>query len=225
MPPRGLIQIGAGPTVQFAVPTDVTGSAPWLTLTLSGDGGAVSQDHDLVTLQAPAVSIATPSAGLTFWVGEVIACDGSAADAQDGALSGTSLVWEYEVGSLGRAQIATGASSSLAAPAHPDGTYPYTLTIYLTATDSDGNSAEASVQVAVDEADTTAPVIAFTGLRIRGTVDDPTVAAVLVDGSSYGLTGGQFDVSIAVSGAPQTMNVAATDPTVTTTRSLTLSRP
>lgn len=77
---------------------------------------------------SPVAQITTPSEGGTYIVGDVIQFSGSAADTEDGAISGSSLVWTSDVdGQIGTDETFT--SSTLSAGAHQ---------ITFTATDSAG---------------------------------------------------------------------------------------
>ena len=86
----------------------------------------------------PTVSITGPNDFVTHIQGDVIRFTGTAEDAEDGALSGDSLVWTSSIDG----RIGTGASlnKALSAGQH---------TITLTATDSKGVTASASITVIV----------------------------------------------------------------------------
>lgn len=89
---------------------------------------------------APTVSIETPDDNTEFVLGENVAFTGSADDAEDGALSGDSLVWTSDQSG----DIGTGVTfqrSDL-----PTGTHHITLT----ATDSDGGVAAAGITIIID---------------------------------------------------------------------------
>lgn len=110
-----------------------------LTVTdLDGSTGTAS-----VTIKAqnalPVPVITAPVSGGDFDEGHTILFQGSATDREDGAITGTSLVWASNLdGTLG-----TGASLSLDTLAR--GTH----TITLTATDKDGSSASTSITLTV----------------------------------------------------------------------------
>jgi hypothetical protein len=102
---------------------------------------------------APAPTITAPAAGATFKVGDVIQLQGSASDAQDGALSGASLRWDViqkHCPGFGSAchdhplLTLTGTTAQFTAPDHGDGSY---FEIRLTATDSRGVTTATSRQV------------------------------------------------------------------------------
>ena len=89
--------------------------------------------------QSPTANITAPSNGAIFTPGASISFAGTGADAEDGALSGASLVWTDNVAG----QIGTGTSFSiatLAAGVH---------TVTLTATDSKGAKGTATVSFIV----------------------------------------------------------------------------
>jgi hypothetical protein len=101
----------------------------------------------------PVPTITAPAAGAKFKVGDVIQLQGSATDAQDGAIPGTSLRWDViqkHCPGFGSTchdhplQTLTGATAQFTAPDHGDGSY---FEIRLTATDSLGVSATTSRQV------------------------------------------------------------------------------
>ena len=89
--------------------------------------------------QAPVAVIATPAAGSSFVDSDLVAFAGAATDAEDGALSGASLVWES---SLSNTIIGTGTAFNvvLAIGSH---------LVTLTATDSQGLSGSASITISV----------------------------------------------------------------------------
>jgi hypothetical protein len=92
--------------------------------------------------QSPTASINSPDDGTSFVEGSSIRFQGSATDAEDGSLSGSSLVWTSSVDG----QIGTGGSfvnGALAVGNH---------TITLRATDTSGASGTASVSVTVTQA-------------------------------------------------------------------------
>ncbi len=91
---------------------------------------------------APNVVIATPAAGTTWKVGDVINFSGSATDAQDGTLPASALTWELILqhcpANCHSHQLQTFpgvASGSFSAPDHE---YPSYLELRVTATDSGG---------------------------------------------------------------------------------------
>jgi glucose/arabinose dehydrogenase len=93
---------------------------------------------------APVPTITAPASGATFKVGDVIQLQGSATDAQDGAISGASLRWDViqkHCPGFGTdchdhpLLTLSGPTTQFTAPDHGDGSY---FEIRLTATDSRG---------------------------------------------------------------------------------------
>lgn len=98
---------------------------------------------------APAATINTPLDGATAVAGTTVTLSGSALDAEDGALDGTSLTWSSSLnGPLG-------TGSTLGTSALSVGTH----TLTLTATDSDGATGEASVAITITPVPNAAPVV------------------------------------------------------------------
>ncbi len=91
--------------------------------------------------RAPTVSIASPSTGNSFIVGTAVTFSGSADDAEDGAITGSRLVWS----SSGGAELGTGGSLTLA------NLTLGTHTIRLEATDSAGLRSTTSVSIRITE--------------------------------------------------------------------------
>ncbi len=120
-----------------------------ITLTLSGAAGN-TVDSDSVTITvgestatpdntAPVAIITAPSTDVSFNVGEAITFTGTGTDAEDGDLTGTSLVWSSSLDSA----LGTGATllvDTLSAGEH---------IITLTATDSVGSSVNAFIIITV----------------------------------------------------------------------------
>ena len=90
--------------------------------------------------KAPTVTIASPSAGKLFQTTDSISFTGSATDAEDGSLTGASMVWTSNIGG----QLGTGGSISATLSAGP-----YQIT--LTATDSQGAQGSSALSVMVTE--------------------------------------------------------------------------
>ena len=110
------------------------------------DGGSASDTLVVNVNAAPVASIATSNQ--TIVTGTNITINGAANDAEDGALTGTALVWTSSIdGALGNG--ATIGTAALNAGVH---------TITLIATDSGGLSHQDSMTLTVDDA----PVIAVT---------------------------------------------------------------
>lgn len=105
----------------------------------------------LVTNQAPQPVMSVPVAGVTFAVGDVIAFNGSATDAEDGGLAPGALRWSVSIrhcpGGICHTHplVATdGSGGTLVAPEHGADSF---LVVTLTATDSGGRSASVSREV------------------------------------------------------------------------------
>ena len=61
-------------------------------------------------------------------------------------------------------------------------------------------------------------------IAIEGSIDDPQVTDVLVDGMIYPVTGGSFVAPTTLTGTPQTLSVEAGDATIgRATRTLDIS--
>ena len=91
------------------------------------------------TNQSPTAQITSPNSGAVFAPGTAVSFAGNGHDAEDGALTGASLVWTDNVSG----QIGTGTSFSLATLA--GGLH----TITLTATDSKGAHGTATVNITI----------------------------------------------------------------------------
>lgn len=108
-----------------------------LSIGCGGGGGGDNDNGDATT--NPTVTINNPMYGNIFTEGDTITFSGSGDDAEDGTLTGYSLVWTSSIDG----EIGTGASFSitnLSVGAH---------TITLTATDSDGDSDVDSIEIIV----------------------------------------------------------------------------
>lgn len=134
--------IGTG--TNFSTST-LSGGTHELVLTATDSQGAFGADTISFSVTgAPSISITAPTeqasgAVATMFTGASVTFTGSATDAEDGPLTGASLVWTSNVDG----QIGTGASFSttgLSAGMH---------TVTLTATDSDSNEAKETVLVIV----------------------------------------------------------------------------
>ena len=88
--------------------------------------------------KAPTVTIASPSTGTLLQTTDSISFTGSATDAEDGSLTGASLVWT----SSSSGQLGTGGSINVTLSAGPH-------LITLTATDSQGAKGDAAISVNV----------------------------------------------------------------------------
>ncbi|MEU5884231.1 PQQ-dependent sugar dehydrogenase [Spirillospora sp. NPDC047279] len=89
----------------------------------------------------PTATIAAPAAGLTWKVGDRIDFSGAATDAEDGALTGSSLKWQtimHHCPSDCHTHTITGQDGASGSFIAPDHEYPSWIELKLTATDSDG---------------------------------------------------------------------------------------
>lgn len=110
----------------------------------SSESSEVSAAPNAETNQSPSVSITTPSENATYTQGQPVSFSGTATDPEDGALSGTSLVWTEST-----TKLATGSSFSKSD--FSSGTHIVTLT----ATDSKGTTGSASLTINVVPAQAT----------------------------------------------------------------------
>ncbi|MEW5946357.1 MAG: carboxypeptidase regulatory-like domain-containing protein [bacterium] len=117
------------------------------TITLTATDSDANTDTDTVTITitqsttntAPTAAIVTPTDGAAFTSGAVVFFIGGATDAEDAALTGSSLAWTSSLdGPIGTGTNFT--KTNLSAGAH---------TITLTATDSGGLSDTATVNITV----------------------------------------------------------------------------
>jgi len=106
-------------------------------------GGAVATDTLTITVgnTPPVATIAAPSPGFHWRVGDPVAYSGAAVDAQDGTLPAAALSWALIIHHcpsdchIHSVTSWTGASGTFVAPDHE---YPSYLELRLTATDSGG---------------------------------------------------------------------------------------
>lgn len=116
--------------------SDLSSGNHTITLTVTDSTGLTDTDTVDITVldnNAPVVTITSPSAGTNYQPGAAIPFTATATDAEDGALSGDSLVWTLD----GSTQIGTGTGftkSDISSGIH---------TVSVTATDSDGNDTDA----------------------------------------------------------------------------------
>jgi len=107
----------------------------------NGDGTTTTTPPEVNT--PPTATITSPSDGSTYTQGDAISFSGTGEDAEDGTLTGSSLVWTSSIDG----QIGTGSAftkSDLSVGTH---------TVTLTATDSDGATGSDSVSIeSVEEA-------------------------------------------------------------------------
>jgi PKD repeat protein len=142
---------------------DSTAANPSFTYTTAGtftvtlrvtDSRGASSDSAPITITvgpgntAPTAVIDTPASSLTWAVGDTITFSGHASDAQDGTLPASALSWQLIIHHGGHTHLIQTfdgiASGSFAAPDHD---YPSYLELQLTARDSGGMTATASVNL------------------------------------------------------------------------------
>jgi hypothetical protein len=114
-----------------------------MTIIATGGGGGDGDGGDSSANTSPTATITSPTDGSTFTEGDTITFTGSGTDAEDGTLTGSSLVWTSNIDG----QIGTGTSftrNDLSVGTH---------TITLTATDSDAATGSDSVTITVASAD------------------------------------------------------------------------
>ena len=125
-----------------------------ITLTATDSGGLTHTDTISLTVNgnaAPVASITKPANNSSHAYDLDVALSGSASDAEDGNLSGTSLVWTSNVdGEVGQGTDVTVIAGKLS---------PGTHTLTLTASDVSGKTGTASVSITVNER----PVAGITG--------------------------------------------------------------
>lgn len=110
---------------------------------IASDGFNTAQADSPTYIMAnkpPAVRIDTPQDGLHIHYGQLVNFSGEANDVQDGSLTGSSLVWSTDTGSLGTGSLVS--STSLQVGANH---------ITLTATDSAALSSHVTITVYVDD--------------------------------------------------------------------------
>lgn len=153
-------QIGTGNSFQK---NNLSVGVHTITLTVTDSAGLAGSKSVKITVESepapntpPIAAIILPTDGSQYDAGIAVAFAGTGLDAQDVALTGGSLVWTYENGSLG-----TGNSFSLSNL--PAGEHIITLT----ATDSGGMVDTASVTITIVSDD--APPVAAILLPIGGT--------------------------------------------------------
>jgi PKD repeat protein len=154
-----------------------------LRLTATDTQGAIGRAELSVTVEGgqppvntePVVAIDAPANGALFDEGQPIVLKGHATDAQDGMLSGAALSWTSSLsGALGTGAELTFSNAMLGRHR-----------IVLTATDSQGLSAVASVELEVVRPGTNRPPVV--------TIGSPMNGASLVVGTATTLTGSATD--------------------------------
>jgi len=202
--------------------TRVKAAGVLVTLGLLAAGCSSSDEDCSVTgtcpNTAPSASITSPPDGSSFDEFVSVSFAGSATDAEDGALTGTSIVWTSSLdGAFGTGGVSF-SKTDLSLGVH---------TIILTATDSEGATGADSIQVTIAGISITAPVnqgngaphtvFEGTGVTFTATATDPedgplTGASVVwtsnVDGQIG--TGTSFMTSVLTEGM-HTVTLTATD--------------
>jgi len=154
-----------------------------LALVIGGCGG--NEDcsiTDSCPNQAPSATITSPTDGASVDEFTAVSFQGSAADPEDGALTGSALVWTSSLDGA----IGTGASfsrSDLTAGSH---------VITLTATDADGRAGTATVDLVVIEVPNDPPAVTITAPADGGSAqsgDNVTFTGTAVDPEDGALTG------------------------------------
>ncbi len=144
---------------------------------------------------APSAAISSPASGASFVLGTAVTFTGAGTDAEDGALSGASLVWTSSLGG----QIGTGASFTTSALAV--GTHVVTLT----ARDSRGLVSTAVRTIAV-----TAPV----NQAPTATITSPATGSVVARGATVTFTGAGADAEDGVVGGASLVWTSSIDGTI-----------
>ncbi|MBT9317279.1 DUF4347 domain-containing protein [Leptothoe spongobia] len=164
----------------------------YLPVVVVTDGELSDRSDDLfpTTIQVgsgPTVSIVTPANGITVRAGEVVNLEAVATDAEDGTLTGASLVWDTVLFHNDHnhpdpaAYTGTNPSLQIESSGH-DYFGDVNLTIIVTATDSDGLTATDSITIFPDESlSTFSSFVVDTGASLPGN-DNP----VKLDGLPLG---------------------------------------
>lgn len=119
---------------------------------------------------APTVQITSPATGSHFTVGSTVALRGAAQDPEDGVLTGNRLTWQSNLGGT----LGQGASLDVASLA--EGTHQ----ISLSALDSGGRAASATIQIIMDPAPVRLPPVA----RLTGPAQAEALRPVTFDGAT-----------------------------------------
>ncbi|MDB4891615.1 MAG: peptidase and in kexin sedolisin [Gemmatimonadetes bacterium] len=144
-----------------------------VTLTITDPNGTSSKTANLVINRAPTATIATPAANASFVQGAPVTFTGTGTDPEDGALSGTSLVWSSSRDGV------MGIGPSLTTTSLSAGTHTVTLTA------KDAQNATGIATVAITIAANRAPTASIT---------TPANGAVFLLGTSVTFSGAGNDV-------------------------------
>ena len=143
-------------------------------LLATDSGGAAGVDSINLTIlaanTAPTATINSPADGSSYDAGDTISFAGTASDPEDGALTGSSLVWQSSLDG------AMGSGGSLSYASLSAGLHQVTLT----AVDSGGLSGSDTIEVTVEPAAVNLPPVAFLTGPSAGDVD----TVLTFDGSS-----------------------------------------
>lgn len=140
-------QLGTGTMLEK---NDLSVATHTITITVTDSGGETGNDTVVIGViastenTAPTATIVTPTSGTTYTSGQSIGFSGAGTDAEDGTLTGSSLVWTSSLdGSLGTGNLLTLTDLSVG-----------THTITLTATDSTSLTGTDTVTITVNQAST-----------------------------------------------------------------------
>ena len=161
--------LGTGSSIQN---NSLSNGVHTITATISDSDGATSTDQiNLSVGGAPVANISSPANNAVFLVGAQIDLLGSATDAQDGALTGNSLQWSSSLDG------AIGSGTSVSTTSLGVGNH----SIQLIATDSDGFTDTATLQITVHNP----PMVSIT---------TPSNNAVFNAGANVSMTANATDV-------------------------------
>jgi glucose/arabinose dehydrogenase len=129
-------------------------------LRVSDGRGGTDTAQTVITVGStpPTATIASPSPGTRWKVGDAIAFSGTATDAEDGTLPGSALKWDlimHHCPSNCHEHYITSMTGDTGTFVAPDHEYPSWLELRLTATDSDGLTDIKSVRLDPETADIT----------------------------------------------------------------------
>lgn len=134
------------------------------------EGAARIRVEVLPSNSAPTVQITSPATGSHFTVGSTVSLRGTAQDPEDGVLTGNRLTWQSNLGGT------LGQGTSLDVASLAAGTHQITLT----ALDSGGRAASASIQIIMDPAPVRLPPVA----RLAGPTQTEALRPVTFDGAT-----------------------------------------